>query len=169
MTRSAKTRILAVAACAVALAGAAACGGSGGDESAAPPPPAVSAAAAVAAPVAPVAVGQKLVPGRETPARVKRALAAGDTVVLAFLARGPAADGSVRRSLGRVRRSSGPGVSQFVFDRSGRGAGDLLDALAIVETPTVAVLDGSGTLSGRWVGLVDAGIVKQGIADAERG
>lgn len=167
MTRPPVHRLLAVAACAAALASAVGCGGGGGEvaEPAAPPPAVTPASAAVA----PVEVGQKLTTGTATPAAVKRALKAGDTLVLAFLARGPAEDASVRTSLQRVEATRDSGVRQFVFDHSGRGAGDLLDSLSIVETPTVAVIDGSGKLSGRWVGLVDASIVRQGIADAERG
>jgi hypothetical protein len=98
---------------------------------------------------------------------VARALASGDTLLLAFLTKGPADDGAVRTSLGRVR--PGRDVRTFVFDGSPGSAGDLVDALSVVETPTVAIVDGAGRLSSRWVGLVDAGMVRQAIADAQQG
>ena len=64
---------------------------------------------------------------------MKRALASGDTILLAFLAAGPAEDGAVRVSLGRIHGAGD--VRKFVFDDSGEGAGDLVEALSVVETP----------------------------------
>lgn len=166
MTKTPVRRVLAAVACAAAIAGTAACG-TGGEDSQDPVAQAPASTAPAVDVVAPVAVGQKLTPGKATPEAVTRALASGDTIVLAFLTKGPADDGAVRVSLGRVR---GPGdVTKFVFDGSGKGAGDLLDSLAVVETPTIAVVDGAGRLSSRWVGLVDAAMVRQAIADADAG
>ncbi len=164
MTKPPVRRLLAAVACAAAIAGTTACG-SGGDDSQDPvaQPPASTAPAVDV--VAPVAVGQKLTPGKATPDSVRRALASGDTILLAFLANGPADDGAVRTSLGRVHGAAD--VRTFVFDNSGDDAGDLVESLSVVETPTVAVVDGSGRLSSRWVGLVDADMVRQAIADAE--
>jgi hypothetical protein len=159
-------RVLAAVACAAAIAATAACG-SGGDDSQDPVAQAPASTAPALAAAAPVAVGQKLTPGKATPEAVTRALASGDTVLLAFLAAGPAEDGAVRVSLGRIRGAGD--VRKFVFDDSGEGAGDLVEALSVVETPTIAVVDGTGRLSSRWVGLVDAGMVRQAIADAEAG
>ena len=164
MTKPPVRRVLAAVACAAAIAGTAACA-SGGDDSQDPVAQAPATTTPVVEALAPVAVGQKLTPGKATPDGVKRALASGDTILIAFLAEGPADDGAVRVSLGRVH---GPGdVRKFVFDDSGDDAGDLVEALSVVETPTVAVVDGAGRVSSRWVGLVDAGMVRQAIADAE--
>jgi hypothetical protein len=157
-------RALAAVACAAAIAATAACG-SGGDDSQDPVVQAPASTAPALDVVAPVAVGQKLTPGKATPKAVTRALASGDPLVLAFLARGPAEDGAVRVSLGRIHDSGD--VRTFVFDDSAHGAGDLVDALSVVETPTVAVVDGKGRVSSRWVGLVDAAMVRQAIADAK--
>ena len=164
MTKPTVHRALAAVACAAAIAAAAACGSGGGDsqDPVAQAPPSTAPAVHVAAPVA---VGQKLTPGKATPEAVTRALATGDTVLLAFLSRGPAEDGAVRVSLGHIHGAGD--VRKFVFDDSGQGAGDLVEALSVVETPTVAVVDGAGRVSSRWVGLVDAGMVRQAIADAE--
>ena len=163
MTKPPVHRALAAVACAAAIAAAAACGSGGDSQDPVAKAPASTAPAVDV--VAPVAVGQKLTPGKTTPEAVTRALASGDTVLLAFLARGPAEDGAVRVSLGRIHGAGD--VRKFVFDDSGQGAGDLVEALSVVETPTVAVVDGAGRVSSRWVGLVDAGMVRQAIADAE--
>lgn len=164
MTKPPVRRVLAAVACAAAIAGTTACGSSG-DDSQDPVAQAPASAAPAVEAVAPVTVGQKLVPGKATPDAVRRALKAGDTVLLAFLASGPADDGAVRVSLGHIR--GGRDVRKFVFNDSGLGAGDLVDSLSVVETPTVAVVDGKGTLNSRWVGLVDTGMMRQAIADAE--
>jgi hypothetical protein len=166
VTKPPVRRVLAAVACAAAIAATAACG-SGGDDSQDPVAQAPASTAPAVEVVAPVAVGQKLTPGKATPEAVTRALASGDTVLLAFLAAGPAEDGAVRVSLGRIHGAGD--VRKFVFNDSGEGAGDLVEALSVVETPTVAVVDGTGRLSSRWVGLVDAGMVRQAIADAEAG
>jgi hypothetical protein len=160
-------RVLAAVALAAAIAGTTACG-SGGDASQDPVAQAPAASTAPAAEVvAPVAVGQKLVPGKATPEAVARALKSGDTVLIAFLADGPADDGAVRASLGQIKDSRD--VRKFVFNNSGEGAGDLVDSLSVVETPTVAVVGPRGRVNSRWVGLVDTGMMRQAIADAEAG
>lgn len=164
MTKPPVRRVLAAVACAAAIAGTTACG-SGGDDSQDPVAQAPASTASAVEVVAPVAVGQKLVPGKKTPDAVARALTSGDTVLLAFLASGPADDGAVRVSLSHIK--DGRGLRTFVFNNSGQSAGDLVDSLSVVETPTVAVVDGKGKLSSRWVGLVDTGMMRQAIADAE--
>jgi hypothetical protein len=164
VTKPPVRRVLAAVACAAAIAATAACG-SGGDDSQDPVAQAPATTAPAVDVTAPVAVGQKLMPGTATPDAVTRALASGDTVLLAFLANGPAEDGAVRVSLGRIHGARD--VRKFVYDGAGHGAGDLVEALSVVETPTVAVVDGSGRISSRWVGLVDAEMMRQAIADAE--
>jgi hypothetical protein len=159
-------RVLAAVALAAAIAGTTACG-SGGDDSQDPVAQAPASTAPAVEVVAPVAVGQKLVPGKDTPDAVASALKAGDTVLIAFLADGPAEDGAVRESLSKVKDSRD--VRKFVFNNSGSGAGDLVDSLSVVETPTVALVDAKGRVNSRWVGLVDAGMMRQAIADAEPG
>jgi hypothetical protein len=159
-------RVLAAVVLAGAIAGTTACG-SGGDGSQAPVAQAPATTAKAVEVVAPVAVGQKLIPGRATPDAVARALKSGDTVLIAFLADGPAEDGAVRASLGQIKDSRD--VRKFVFNNSGEGAGDLVDSLSVVETPTVAVVGPKGRVNSRWVGLVDTGMMRQAIADAEAG
>ena len=44
--------------------------------------------------------------------------------------------------MGRLQDSRD--VRKFVYNDSGKGAGDLVDSLSVVETPTVAVVDGKG-------------------------
>ena len=91
----------------------------------------------------------------------------GDTVLVAFLASGPADDGAVRVSLSQYQGL--PDVRTFVFnDSGGRGRPGGL-SLAVVETPTVAVVDGKGQVNSRWVGLVDTGMMRQAIVDAQAG
>ena len=165
MTKPPVRRVLAAVALAAAIAGTTACGSAGDSQTPAAQAPAPTAKAVAV--VAPVAVGQKLVPGKATPEPVAQALKAGDTVLIAILADGPAEDGAVRVSLGRLKDSHG--VRTFVFNNSGRAAGDLVDSLAVVETPTVAVMDGQGRMNSRWVGLVDTGMMRQAIADAQAG
>lgn len=164
MTKPPVRRVLAAVACAAAIAGTTACG-SGGDDAQDPVAQAPASTAPAVEAVAPVAVGQKLIPGKATPDAVTRALKSGDTVLIAFLASGPADDGAVRESLGHI--DSSRTVRKFVFNTSGEGAGDLVDSLSVVETPTVAVVDGKGRVNSRWVGLVDTGMMRQAIADAE--
>ena len=159
-------RALAAVALAAALAGTTACG-SGGDDSQDPVAQAPATTAKAVEVVAPVAVGQKLIPGKATPDPVARALKSGDTILIAFLADGPADDGAVRVSLGHIKDSRD--VRKFVFNDSGQGAGDLVDSLSVVETPTVALVDGQGRVNSRWVGLVDTGMMRQAIADADTG
>ena len=159
-------RVLAAVALAAAIAGTTACG-SGGDGSPAPVAQAPATTAKAVEVVAPVAVGQKLVPGKGTPEAVARALKSGDTVLIAFLADGPAEDSAVRASLGQIKDSRD--VRKFVFNNSGEGAGDLVDSLSVVETPTVAVVGPRGRVNSRWVGLVNTGMMRQAIADAEAG
>jgi hypothetical protein len=158
--------VLTAVACAVAIVGTTACG-SGGEDSQDPVAQAPASTAPAVDVVAPVAVGQKLVPGKATPDAVRTALRSGDTVLLAFLADGPADDGAVRVSLGHIK--NGRDIRKFVFNDSGRGSGDLADSLSVVETPTIAVVDGKGRVTSRWVGLVDTGMMRQAIADAETG
>ena len=136
MTKPPVRRVLATVALVAAIAGTTACGSGGGDSQ----DPVAQAPASTAKAVEVVALGQKLIPGRATPDAVARALKSGDTVLIAFLADGPAEDAAVRVSLGRVKDSRG--VRTFVFNNSGSAAGDLVDSLAVVETPTVAVVDG---------------------------
>jgi hypothetical protein len=166
VTKPPVRRVLATVALVAAIAGTTACGSGGGD-SQDPVAQAPASTARAVEVVAPVAVGQKLIPGRATPDAVARALKSGDTVLIAFLADGPAEDAAVRVSLGRVKDSRG--VRTFVFNNSGSAAGDLVDSLAVVETPTVAVVDGRGRVNSRWVGLVDTGMMRQAIADAQAG
>jgi hypothetical protein len=163
-------RSSAAALCVAVVLFVAGCGGSGSSDAPQPQP------AAAPVPVAglPVAVeparpGARVEAGPGTPAEVRRALAGDSVLVVAFLMTAAADDRSVAAQIDQLRRDPAyrGGVRYFVYTVGGRPVfGDLPDRLGITGTPAVAVIARDRTLSNRWVGLVDAVMLRQAVDDA---
>ena len=157
------------AAAVIALAVVAGCGGSSDAETDADAAP--ETVVAQPAPVfEPAAPGEQVRPGASTHPAVARAIRGPKVVMVAFLLRGAADDDAVREAVGAVRRSAvgGRGVAYFVYDVDAKPTfGDLPEVLGVTETPTVAVIGRDRALTNRWVGLVDAAILRQSVADAK--
>ncbi|WP_217912790.1 hypothetical protein [Miltoncostaea marina] len=152
----------------LAAAAALVAAGCGGDEAAELQPAITAQVAAAPVAVASVAPGGVVTPGPDTPAAVRRALRGRDVLVVSFVMAGPADDRAVAAALKEVRAEAGPrdGVRFFSYTLGGTRFGDLADVLGVTGTPSVAVIARDRTLANRWSGLVDAGILRQSIADA---
>lgn len=160
-----RLRLWAAAALVVALA--AGCGGSSDDDAEVTPEPVTAQPVPIFEPASP---GDEVRPGSKTPPAVAKAIEGPQVVVVAFLLRGAADDDVVRSALGSVRRSpvGRRGVRYFVYEVAGPPKfGDLPEVLGVTETPTVAVIGRDRALTNRWVGLVDAAILRQSVADAK--
>lgn len=160
-----RLRLWAAAALVVAIA--AGCGGSSDDAAEVTPEVVTAEPAPIFEPASP---GDVVRPGSKTPPAVAKAIDGPQVVVVAFLLRGAADDDVVRQSLGSVRLSpvGRRGVRYFVYDVAAPPRfGDLPEVLGVTETPTVAVIGRDRTLTNRWVGLVDAAILRQSVADAK--
>lgn len=171
-TRRRTARWVAAPLAALCLTGAlAACGG-GSDSAEAPaaaPPPAL--AELPDAPAQPVAVGDTVDPGADTPAKVRAALdKSRDVVVIAFVLGGVADDERVAAAVEQASKGApGRGARFFTYRVTGdrAGFGDLPDILQVDGTPAVAVIGRDRKLANLFTGLVDADIVRQAVASAK--
>lgn len=148
------------------------CGLGGGDSADAGPPPAPLPAQLVDAPAQPVALGDVVAPGADTPAKVAAALTKTDeVVVIGFVLSGVADDERVAAAIRQARKSGAGarGVRYFTFRIGEKDAsfGDLPDMLQIEGTPSVAVIGRDRKLSNLFEGLIDADILRQGIQTAK--
>lgn len=112
--------------------------------------------------------GDKVAPGKETPAVIKTALRGNNPVVVAFLLPGITEDEIVLKRLTTLQRQSGFRDTRFVVYRITRTTklGDLAGMFDIKYTPAVAVIQGDDKLSNVWRGLVDEDIIAQSLIDA---
>lgn len=112
--------------------------------------------------------GDKVVPGKETPAVVKTALRGDGPVVVAFLLPGITEDEIVQKRLNTLQRKGAFRDTKFIVYRITRTTklGDLPTMFDIKYTPAVAVIQGDDKLSNVWRGMVDEDIIAQSLIDA---
>ncbi len=112
--------------------------------------------------------GDKVVPGKETPAVIKTALQSSGPVVVAFLLPGITEDEIVQKRLNTLQRKGGFRDTKFIVYRiTGKTKlGDLPTLFDVKYTPAVAVIQGDDKLSNVWRGMVDEDIIAQSLIDA---
>ncbi len=112
--------------------------------------------------------GQPVVASAKTPPPVKRALAKGGPVVVAFLLPGMTEDEIVQKRLNNLQRQGKFKDTTFIVYRitNSTRLGDLPTMFDVKYTPAVAVVQGDDKLSNVWRGLVDEDIIAQSLIDA---
>ena len=112
--------------------------------------------------------GDKVVPGKETPAVIKTALRGSGPVVVAFLLPGITEDEIVQKRLNTLQRKGAFRDTKFIVYRiTGKTKlGDLPTMFDVTYTPAVAVIQGDDKLSNVWRGMVDEDIIAQSLLDA---
>ncbi len=112
--------------------------------------------------------GDKVTPGKKTPAIIKTALRSSGPVVVAFLLPGITEDEIVQKRLTALQREGSFKDTRFIVYRitPKTRLGDLPTMFNIKYTPAVAVIQGDDKLSNVWRGLVDGDIIAQSLLDA---
>ena len=154
---------------ALALSG---CGIGGGDDSGDAEPAAAPPPELIEAPAQPVALGDAVQPGPDTPAPVAKALTkTNKVVVVSFVLSGVADDERVAAAVRQARKGApaARGVRYFTFRIGEKDAsfGDLPDILQVEGTPSVAVIGRDRKLSNLFEGLIDADILRQAVQTAK--
>lgn len=132
-------------------------------------PAPVAEAVVAPQPIAPVAPGDVVTESADMPANVRKALRAGDVVVVAFLLPRAVDDRVVERSIAQVRARPGfrAGVRYFVYRvAADTDFGDLADHLGVEGTPSVAVIGRDRVLANLWDAPIDAAMLRQAITEA---